>query len=384
MAKIVSMSSGAIDPIAQTKSVFWRPVTDTTVLKVGQPVCYHSDSVLDHKDRTGDPTHLGLTVHTYAEGAQDKTARLFCVEEPLTANLHAFAGIVKALGPKAGKDGDMIEIFVPNGAILPCWIDQSVTLESTVLGIRNGAASLSYPGRPIGIAQETINRTTAGLCWVKIDPNAFGWLDNEGAALSMGADATANAYLVKVNYAHISGYRTALMIQQTNSGALASAGGSSAITGYINQTGAISTSGYTRAILGQLNVTGTVNNGGAHLYGIYAQIHGSATLTHCQRAAGLMVEYALTIPVTGDSDVVFLYANPSGGDLNSFVHMFGDGEKADVIWKFSGCGGLSTSTLIKKMGTGGMWDNAGAWIQIPIDVAGTTYYIAAGALLSEA
>ena len=104
----------------------------------------------------------------------------------------------------------------------------------------------------------------------------------------------------------------------------------------------------------------------------------------CQRVAGLAIEYGTTIPTTGDSDVLLLYANPSGGDLDSYVHMWGDGEKATHIWKFSGCGGLSTSTLIKKMGTGGMWTNTGAWIQIPIDVAGTTYYIPAGALLSEA
>jgi len=191
--KITSMSSGAIDPITQTKRVFWRPVTSTTVLKVGQPVCYNSDSVQDHKERTADPTHIGLTIHTYAAGAQDYTGRLFIVEEPLTANLDQFAGICKSLGPKAGADGDMIEIFTPvEGAMVPVYTDENCTEERTILGIRTGEASVSYPGRPIGIAQETYDRsggTIDGMVWMKF--RNFEYL-----ATNAAGDATANSLII--------------------------------------------------------------------------------------------------------------------------------------------------------------------------------------------
>lgn len=380
MSKIVSMSSGAIDPIAQSKRVFWRPVTSTTVLKIGQPVCYDSDCVHDHKERTVDPTHLGLTIDTYAEGAQEFTGRLFVVEEPLTANLMSFAGIVKSLGPKDGADGDMIEIYVPNGAVVPCWIDASVTLDATILGIRNGEADLSYPGRPIGIAKETIDRTTAGLCWVKIDPDAFVYQSGQVNTSLVGyvANTMQNTYIAT------SGTVCGLMVHTTSSGVVATSQNAWSVLAYLAVSGGSTGTGYNRASLSQLQLSGTYNNGGIYMYGAHVQVAGTPTLTHVQRVAGLSVEYGTTVPTTGDADVVFLYANPSGGDLNSYVHMWGDGEKADVIWKFSGCGGLSTSTLIKKMGTGGMWTNTGEWGQIPVDINGTTFYIPYGALLSEA
>jgi len=192
------MSSGAIDPITQTKRVFWRPVTDTTVLKIGQPVCYHSDSVLDHKDRTADPTHLGLRVDTYAEGAQDKTARLFCVEEPLTANLHAFAGICKCLGPKAGADGDMIEIFTPvEGAIVPVWTDQNCVLDRTIVGILDASADITKPGYPVGIAKETVDYSAVdGTVWMEFRKFVH---DNTNAMLQIDDDNTTAVRLHQIN-----------------------------------------------------------------------------------------------------------------------------------------------------------------------------------------
>ena len=182
------MMPGAVDPMAETKAVYWRPVTATTVIKVGQPVCYNSDLAADYKERATTPNSGGAA---YAEGAQNYNARLFVVEEPLTANLHSFAGIVAELGPKAGADGDLIKIYVPNGAVLPCSSNKSATLDSSVLGISHGEADLPDGGVPIGIAKETINRSgTDGLCWVKIDPNMFLYAIANGAALDIGAGYT--------------------------------------------------------------------------------------------------------------------------------------------------------------------------------------------------
>ena len=375
------MSSGAIDPIAQTKRVFWTPVTTTTILKVGQPVCYNSDSILDHKARASDPAHLGITQHTYAQGAQDFTGRLFVVEEPLTANLMSFAGIVKSLGPKAGAIGDMIEIFVPNGAIVPCWIDANVTQLSTVLGIRNGEADLSYPGVPLGVAQETINRTTPGLCWVKIDPNMFAYQSGNANTALVGcvANTMQNTFIAT------SGTVCGLMVHTTASGALASAHNAWSILGYLALTGAITAAGYERCVLGQLNATGaTFNHGSLNVYGIHAQLHGTVTNTEVSQCAALAAEWSLSeAPDTGKSEVLYLYA-AGAENVNAMINFSSAGEQANYMFDFNGLGGESHSTVIKKGGTGGMWTNTGAWVMIKCCVDGTDYYIPAGVALTEA
>jgi hypothetical protein len=177
MSKVVSMSVGAIDPITQTKRVFWRPATATTVAKVGQPVSYNIDLAGDHKERSTDPTasHLGGGGTTYAEGSQTYTGRLFCVEEVKVDDSHAFAGFIKSLGPNAGADGDMIEIFVPsdNGMVVPVYTDKSIAIRDS-LYLEDGEntvvnATQVGMGPQVGIAIETIDRSsTAGLVWAKV------------------------------------------------------------------------------------------------------------------------------------------------------------------------------------------------------------------------
>jgi len=216
MAKIVSMSSGAIDPIAVIKRVFWRPATTGTALKAGDPVCYKLDAV-DHKERTVDPTHLGLTIDTYAEGEQEMTGRLFSVEEPLIDNIDQFAGIVKSLGPKKGLDGDMIEIFKANsGAVVPANLVTSLTTVAgrTILAVMVGTRTLGSPttdmpshgvtagsvdSKVVGIAMEA--RTTAGKCWVKLDENQFthqgGNIGNEFSVAAGAVDVVVNSVNVE-------------------------------------------------------------------------------------------------------------------------------------------------------------------------------------------
>ncbi|KKK76918.1 hypothetical protein LCGC14_2858820, partial [marine sediment metagenome] len=176
MSRIQNMGVGAYDVGCRTKRVFFRPTTATDIIKVGEAVCYNSDLVGDHKERTSVPSHLGSgSFTTYAEGVQSYTARLFVVEQPTEgANLVHFAGIVKSLGEKAGGDGDFIEIFqLTEGAIVPVYTDANCVINQTVLGVADGAYTLSQDtgdGDPlgIGVAVETINRSTPGLCWMRM------------------------------------------------------------------------------------------------------------------------------------------------------------------------------------------------------------------------
>lgn len=178
MSKIQLMGSGAYDVYCLTKRVYFRPSSSTDKVRVGDLVCYNSDAVVDHKERTVDPTHLGLTKDTYAEGEQEFTGRLFIVEKPASANIDFFAGVVKSLGDQAGGDGDFIEIFVPTeGAVVPVMSNIACTLNTTILAVRNGAYEASvprHPAYPIGIAMETKDRSgTDGLVWMRFDSRNF-------------------------------------------------------------------------------------------------------------------------------------------------------------------------------------------------------------------
>lgn len=200
MSKIQLMGSGAYDISCPVKRVFFRPSTAADTIRVGDQVCYNSDSVQDHKERTADPSHLGLTQDTYAEGEQEFTGRLFIVEKPATANLAAYAGVVKSLGEKIGGDGDMIEIFIPTeGAIVPVISDQNCTNERTVLGIRDGAYEASYPGRAVGIARETKDRSgTDGLVWMEF--KRFAWEVGDDRLRIEDEAAANNVIIHKMHY----------------------------------------------------------------------------------------------------------------------------------------------------------------------------------------
>jgi len=183
-----------VDTSAETKKVVWRPATAATSVLVGQPVCYNSDLAADVNEKTTNRLSSdfgGSGATSYAEGSQTYNARFLIVEEPLTANLHAFAGIVKDLGPLRGADGDTIEVYVPvEGAVVPVYCAQDCVLDRTIMGIQNSEADVNFPGRPIGVARETIDRSgTDGLVWMEF--KSFDYSGINGAS-----DATANSLIV--------------------------------------------------------------------------------------------------------------------------------------------------------------------------------------------
>lgn len=382
----MSTPTWGLDPKSRRITVYYE---GTSTIREGMPVCYNYDTTdnwlgvasVDFTTTASSVTESGTT----AEGSQNE-GKFIRVEDPVTANLEFFAGVVAGADHDGEAGPRAIDIYVPNGAIVPVRTDASTTVGVTVLGIANGSTLCASGGRPVAIAMETDDLSTDnGAILAILDPSIFGlYQKGVGSGQQFNGLTGAVANTMQNVFAATSGTACGLLVHTTASGAVATSQNAWSVLAYLSVSGGSTGTGYSRASLSQLVLTGTYNNGGLCMYGAHVQVGGAPTLTHVQRVAGLCVEYGTTIPTTGDADVMLLYANPSGGDLNSYVHMWGDGEKADFIWKFSGCGGLSTSTLIKKMGTGGMWTNTGAWIQIPIDVSGDTYYIPAGALLSEA
>ena len=272
MSKIARWTVGMDDPIAVRKRVKFNPSTTTDTVRVGDLVCYDWDLAGDVEERTTNPAsaHMGSDDNetTYAEGAQSYNARLLLVEKPATANLMFFAGVVAALGPEGGGHGDTLEIFVPNGAVVPVMCDQYCTVGRTIVAVRNGAYEGSYPSsaaRPIGIAMETVDRSsTDGLVWVKVDPTLFMW-NYHASKLMIDDEGTTSDHIVhriNVTTAQTGGRFTAFEIVSESSGA-------------------INTTGYAAALYVEHDVTAALGGGQQATASIWTNITGG-TQTCCQ------------------------------------------------------------------------------------------------------
>lgn len=167
-----------VDTLVTKKRVSFRPTTASDTVRVGDLVCYNSDLAADWRERTTNPitNDFGSGGETaYAEGAQTYNARFLVVEKPADANLEHFAGIVVALGPQAGGDGDELDI-VPliQGAVVPVYTDVNCVINTTVLGVADGSyvAELNTGDDDplaIGVAIETIDRSNVnGLVWMRM------------------------------------------------------------------------------------------------------------------------------------------------------------------------------------------------------------------------
>ena len=366
MSKIQLMGSGAFDVYCPTKRVYWRPDTEATVIKVGQPVCYNSDIVKDHKERTVDPTHLGLTKDTYAEGEQEFTGRLFIVEEPLTANLHAWAGIVKSLGPEAGGDGDMIEIWIPTeGAVVPVISDQNCVLDRTIIGIRNGEAATSYPGRPIGVAIETKDRSdTDGFVWMKF--KSF-----EYATINAGGDSASNSLIVDDESAANAVAIDARSVRFDGTGR-------NRMLYYVGEINGAGHSAY--GMFKFRTYVGAALSQNAHAMCVNLIMRDDATLVDTPEFANS----ALYVTLETETDSLTL----SGGSLAAIYigyYVNEDGAapaRAYALW-FNNNNDVDWDGLIHAQAAGDLGDDANSseptWStahrRIPVEIAGDTFYI---------
>jgi len=152
---------------AKRKRVYYEG-SDT--IYEGYALCYNWDTT---SNILGVDRADGSKSSTTTAGSKNE-GKFLRVEKPATANFFAFAGVV-APGSWCGKAGPMwLEIYVPNGAIVPVYTDKSITagdkmyLENAQYTIINTESAGAY----IGEACDTIDRSsTAGLVQVKlIDP----------------------------------------------------------------------------------------------------------------------------------------------------------------------------------------------------------------------
>ncbi len=387
----MAFSQFGTNSAARRKRVYY---TETSTIYEGMPVCYDYDAttnILGYDKAAGGDASSQSSPTTTAEGYQNE-GKFLRVEDPTDNNLMHFAGVVAGTS-YAGLIGPRwLDIYIPNGAIVPVRCDVDTTVGITVLAITVDSQELGQPisgtSRPVAIAMETETDldSTAGITLAKLDPNLFTYQNLDGTALSIGA-GTASLRLneIVITTAHTGGYFNNFLVLTTDTGDMAAAGGVCGINSTTYITGSQTSGGYNRAILATLSLAGsTLNSGSINVFGLMAQLTGSLTNTEVGHCSGAMIEWALSeAPNTGKSEVLYLYA-AGAENVNAMINMSSAGEQCDYIFDFNGLGGSSGSTVIKKGGTGGMWTNTGAWVKIKIAVDGTDYYIPAGVALTEA
>ncbi len=150
----------------------------TSTIYEGMPVCYNYDTTTNvlgySKSEGGEDARTQTTKTTTAEGYQNE-GKFIRVENPATANLNWFAGVVAA-GGYVGKVGPKwVDIYEPNGAIVPVRTNASCTVGATVLGIGDGLQYFAIvtgddDPMPVAVAEETVDRSgTQGLVLAKIN-----------------------------------------------------------------------------------------------------------------------------------------------------------------------------------------------------------------------
>jgi hypothetical protein len=134
------------------------------------PVCYNYDTTDNILGWSGTAEST-----TTAEGSQNE-GKYLRVENPVEANLQWFAGVV-AGGGWCGTVGPCwLEVYIPNGAVVPVRAYASCTVGVTSLGVSTGGRYMEVPtgdGDPLAcaVAEETVDRSsTAGLVLAKMWP----------------------------------------------------------------------------------------------------------------------------------------------------------------------------------------------------------------------
>ena len=184
----------ATDPKAKTVPVYYF---GTSTVYEGMPVCYDNSTT----NWTGSYVSSGVTTEsaTTAEGLLNE-GKFIRVENPNADNISLFAGVVAGAGKHGVTGPCVLDIFVPNGAVVPVRTDSNCLIDQTVLAITTGSQELGVPlatdSRPVAIARETVDRGTAGLVLAELNPGKFLHQDMGGTALSIDDADTTTASMV--------------------------------------------------------------------------------------------------------------------------------------------------------------------------------------------
>ena len=343
---------------ADRKRVYY---TETSTIYEGMPVCYEFDAttnVLGYDKGAGGDITCQTSPSTTAEGNQNE-GKFLRVENPDADNIHAFAGVV-AGSSYAGLTGPRwLDIYVPNGAIVPVRNDQNCTVGKTILAVHTGEQHLTAPfetgGRAVAIAWETKDTATAtGLVLAKLDRNLFLYQKGDAVRLEVDDEDTGNMMVnqIIVGTSQASGLFSAFKIKS-----YVSAGdpGSWDYGLALDVSADIPAGTITNGFNGSghwLNLGAGAISGG-HMSALRAGIYEDSNFTFTSVASLAPLSLAVQVTKAAGSQFCMIYCRNNGAQaLNAFIVL----EDASA--------GLVTTS-----------DAGASTHKMPIIIGGTTRYI---------
>jgi len=368
---------GGNNQATRKKRVYYTETAST--IYEGMPVCYDFDTTANVLGWDKENSQVGATT---AEGYQNEGKYLH-VEDPDAGNIEWFAGVVAA-GSHCGQlGGRYIDIFVPNGAIVPVRTDLNCLIGQTILATTTGSQELGVPlatdSRPVAISMETRDRGTAGLVLAKLCPDQFMYQDHAGTALSVDDADTTTATLVNnvnVKFLGSATYNRVLYMIGELAGGGAGLNGMFKFRTYVNST----MTSLVQVVCANLHIkdAGVITTGGGEWNSaFYGTIETETTTTQPDlsggKVAGIQLAYYVD-ETTGAPARAAVIAVPAGFGAGTydwdcllwtgFSHV-GDSDHAGGAGKVVGFDG---DTDIRK---------------IPVYFGETVYYLLAGVGMAE-
>ena len=344
----------------------------TSTVYEGMPVCYDNSttnwfggSVSRAQGTAGEITAASTT----AEGSQNE-GKYIRVENVNADNISLFAGVV-AKGKNVGKAGPAaVDIFVPNGAVVPVRTDSNCLIDQTILAITTASQELGVPlatdSRPVAIARETVDRGTAGLVLAELNPGKFLHQDMGGTALSVDdADTTTSTLINSSNISFLgsASYNRVLYMIGELSGGGGGLNGMFKFRTYVNST----LTSLAQVVCANLHV----KDDGVLIYGsgeynscFYATIETEKTTTAGSALNAVLCAY----------QACYYFDEATGAPADAYVLGVPNGtpHQWDGLLKTQ-----SAAAVGGYVSTGNAPVLATGDVMIPVKIGATTYYLVA-------
>lgn len=357
------------NPVAHRVRVHFNSASK--VIYEGMPVCYNFDTTVNWAGGSVSDGEITESATLTAGSPATAAAKYLEVEEPSADNIQWFAGVV-AKGGWVGKTtsatagvGQILDIYVPNGAIVPVRTDATCLIGQTILAITTGSQELGVPlvtdSRSVAISEETVNRATAGLVLAKLDPNLFLYQDHAGTALSVDDSDTTTATMVNhinVNFLGSASTQLGLYCKGTIAAAGACLSGMWYFETHITTTPANVCHALGAALVLNGDSAKLTSSSGevaaAFRASIYTTGTTAAVLSGGDIACILCTSY-IDDGCTTPGSIYGLYFHSEEATVHVFTHLFGARHATDI--------GFTTGTAATHTSS------------IPIKIGDTTHYI---------
>lgn len=359
----MSFNLTAGNPRAHRVRVRYLNASSNTIYE-GMPLCYNYDTTTNWFG--GSMSNGAVTASTTLTAGTPSTgsAKHIEVEDPSTTNLAWFAGVVAPGGWCGKADARQLDIYVPNGAIVPVRADISCTEGRTILCLEDSSQALTqlysanYTSRPVAIAMETVDRSTAGLILAKLDPNIFICQDlSTASALIIATTGSASCALNRINVttAATSGEMCAFEVKMESTGGVNSPWG---LAGYFRSRVSATLTDEVSSVGVLIDIRGGTPTSYVTALKVKTVCGSSATMTSCANLS--VLQLTSDVDVTGPTPFSWIYLAGDGTvDPNYFLYVKSAGELGD----HASAG------------------NAPAWAagdrMIPISFGGNVYYLIA-------